>query len=56
MALFTEYQKAPEVTRRRIYLETLQTVMPLLESKIVIDEETNQILPLLQLNQGGLNR
>ena len=50
MALFTEYQKAPEVTRRRIYLETLQTVMPLLESKIVIDEETNQILPLLQLN------
>jgi membrane protease subunit HflK len=56
MAFFTEYQKAPEVTRRRIYLETLQTVMPLLESKIVIDEETNQILPLLQLNQGGLNR
>ncbi|MFP6867099.1 MAG: FtsH protease activity modulator HflK [Roseibacillus sp.] len=56
MAFFTEYQKAPEVTRRRIYLETLQTVMPLLESKIVIDEETSQILPLLQLNQGGLNR
>ena len=55
-ALFTEYQKAPEVTRRRIYLETLQTVMPALESKIVIDEETKQILPLLQLNQGGLNR
>ncbi|MFP6880247.1 MAG: FtsH protease activity modulator HflK [Roseibacillus sp.] len=55
-ALFTEYQKAPEVTRRRIYLETLQTVMPSLESKIIIDEETKQILPLLQLNQGGLNR
>lgn len=55
-ALFTEYEKAPEVTRRRIYLETLQTVMPLLENKIIIDEETKHILPLLQLNQEGTQR
>jgi len=55
-ALFTVYQKAPEVTRRRIYLETMQKVMPLLERKIIIDEDTKQILPLLQLNQGGIQR
>jgi len=55
-ALFTEYEKAPEVTRRRIYLETLQTVMPMLENKIIIDEETKHLLPLLQLNPGGTQR
>ena len=48
-ALFAEYQKAPEVTKRRIYLETLKEVMPTLERKIVIDEDAKSILPLLQL-------
>lgn len=55
-SLFKVYQQAPEVTRRRIYLETMQKVLPLLERKIVIDEETKQILPLLQLNQGGIQK
>jgi len=45
-----EYSKAPEVTRRRIYLETLQKVMPGIRSKIIVDEQTHGILPLLNLN------
>lgn len=49
-ALLTEYNKAPEVTRRRIYVETLQEVMPGLRSKIVMDEQTRSILPLLNLD------
>jgi modulator of FtsH protease HflK len=49
-ALLTEYSKAPEVTRRRIYLETLQSVMPKIRSKIIVDEQTKGILPLLNLN------
>jgi membrane protease subunit HflK len=49
-ALLAEYSKAPEVTRRRIYIETLQDVMPSLRSKIVIDEQTRSILPLLNLD------
>ncbi|MEQ9328079.1 MAG: FtsH protease activity modulator HflK [Rhodospirillales bacterium] len=55
-ALLSEYQKAPEVTRRRIYIETLQEVMPALRSKIIVDEQTNSILPLLNLDpsQGKL--
>ena len=48
-ALLTEYNKAPEVTRRRIYVETLQDVMPGLRSKIIVDEQTQSILPLLNL-------
>jgi membrane protease subunit HflK len=48
-ALLAEYIKAPEVTRRRIYIETLQDVMPGIRSKIVIDEQSRSILPLLNL-------
>lgn len=49
-AVLAEYLKAPEVTKRRIYLETLQEVLPLLRSKIILDEQGRQILPLLQLD------
>ena len=49
-ALLAEYIKAPEVTRRRIYIETLQDVMPSIRSKFVVDEQTRGLLPLLNLN------
>ena len=49
-ALFAEYSKAPEVTRRRIYIETLQDIMPGIRSKIIVDEQTQGILPLLNLD------
>ena len=49
-ALLAEYTKAPEVTRRRIYIETLQAVLPGVKSKIIIDEKTSSVLPLLNLD------
>ena len=49
-ALLAEYTKAPEVTRRRIYIETLQNVLPGIRSKIIMDEQTSGILPLLNLD------
>ena len=49
-ALLAEYSKAPEVTRRRIYIETLQEVMPGIRAKIIVDEQTRSILPLLNLD------
>jgi membrane protease subunit HflK len=49
-ALLAEYTKAPEVTRRRMYLETMQEVLPQLQSKIIVDEQTQGILPLLNLD------
>lgn len=48
-ALLTEYSKAPEVTRRRIYIETMQDIMPDIRSKIIVDEQTQGVLPLLNL-------
>ncbi len=55
-AVLTEFLKAPQVTKRRIYIETMRKVVPKLGKKIIIDEEASQILPLLQLStetQGG---
>ncbi len=48
-ALLVEFMKAPEVTKQRIYIETMQDVLPKIGRKIIIDEEASQILPLLQL-------
>ena len=49
-ALFAEYHKAPEVTRRRIYIETMQSVMPSIQSKVLVDEQMRGLLPLLNLD------
>lgn len=55
-ALLAEYIKAPGVTRRRIYIETLQDVMPSVRSKIVVDERTRSILPFLNLDSSKEDR
>jgi modulator of FtsH protease HflK len=47
--LYREYLKAPEVTKRRLYLETMEEVLPKLGNKIITDEKGNNVLPLLQM-------
>ncbi len=48
-ALYSEYIKAPEVTKRRIYLETMEEVIPRLGHKIITDESGSNVIPLLQM-------
>ncbi|MFN6946031.1 MAG: FtsH protease activity modulator HflK [Cytophagaceae bacterium] len=50
-SFYDEYIKAPEVTKKRIYLETMERVLPVLGNKIIIDEKGNNVLPLLNLDQ-----
>ena len=52
-ALYSEYIKAPEVTKRRIYLETMQNVIPKLGKKIITDDKGNNVLPLLQMQMSN---
>jgi membrane protease subunit HflK len=49
-ALYEEYRKAPAVTRKRLYLETMRELMPKLGRKLVLDDKAKGILPLLQLD------
>ncbi len=51
--LHDEYRKAPSVTRQRIYIETLSQVLPKVGRKLIIDENTRNLVPLLQLGKGG---
>ena len=52
-SLYEEYRKAPEVTRQRIYIETMNRVMQKVDKKILTDENSSGVLPLLDLNNGG---
>ena len=49
LAVWTAYNKAKDVTRRRLYLETLLEILPKLESIYMIDEQQKGFIPLLQL-------
>lgn len=55
-ALYEEYVKAPEVTKQRIYLETLESILPKIGNKVVTDGEGNGVLPLLQMQMDGVKK
>ncbi len=50
-AVLKEYQNAREVTKRRLYLEAFQAILPDAKQIYIIDSEQQGILPLLQMNQ-----
>jgi membrane protease subunit HflK len=50
LAVYKEYKKAEEVTRKRMYLETMQKVLPSVTDIYVIDKDQKSILPFLDLS------
>jgi membrane protease subunit HflK len=49
-SIHAAYRKAPNVTRRRLYLETMERVLPRLGGKLFLDANAKGILPLLPLD------
>ena len=49
-AVLQQYVKAPEITRTRLYLETMSEVLPQMGQKIIVDESLRQLLPILPLS------
>lgn len=49
-SIYTEYVKAPEVTKKRVYFETMEQILPKLGNKVIVDEEGSNVLPLLNLD------
>jgi membrane protease subunit HflK len=47
--LLGEYRKAPDVTRRRLYLEAMQAILPNLQRKVIVDDSLKGILQTLPL-------
>jgi membrane protease subunit HflK len=48
--LVAEYHKAPEITRRRLYLEAMEQILPKLQRKVIIDESVKGVLQTLSLS------
>lgn len=49
-ALLAQYLKSPEVTRRRLYLETMAEILPSVRHKVIVDQDIKGMLPLLNLS------
>jgi membrane protease subunit HflK len=49
-ALLKAYRQAPDVTRRRIYLETMGEIYPKVQRKVILDKDLKGVLPLLSLD------
>ncbi|MGH1365924.1 MAG: FtsH protease activity modulator HflK [Calditrichia bacterium] len=52
-AIYAEYSKAREVTKQRMYLETMTKVMKKIDKKFITDDKASGILPLFDFNKGG---
>ncbi len=50
-AVYREFARAPLVTRKRLYLETINEIIPKMSKKIIFDETQNNIVPLLNLGK-----
>jgi len=51
LAMLEEYDNAKEVTRKRLYLETLSEILPKVGKKYIIDPSQKSLLPLLKLKE-----
>lgn len=49
--IYREYARAPLVTRKRLYLETINQILPKISKKIIFDEKLKNLLPLLNLGE-----
>ncbi len=53
-AVLGEYQRAPEVTRRRLYLEAMGSILPEAKALYIVDSDQKALLPWLRLESGQL--
>ncbi|MDA0323960.1 MAG: FtsH protease activity modulator HflK [Verrucomicrobia bacterium] len=51
-AVLAAYQRAPEVTRRRLYLEAMERILPVAKALYIVDSDQKALLPMLRLESG----
>ena len=51
--ILKEYRNAPDVTRTRMYLETMKDILPSVESVYVIDKDQQAPIPLLNITSAS---
>ncbi len=53
-AVLSEYQRAPEVTRRRLYLESMASILPEAQALYIVDSDQKALLPWLRLESKSM--
>ncbi len=53
LAKYRAYERAPEVTRQRLYIEAMQELFSTVKNKTIIDADLNRVLPLMNLDAKG---
>lgn len=48
-----EYKKAPDITKKRLYLDTMMDILPKAKNKYIIDPKQSSILPFLNIGEKG---
>ena len=56
LAVYEEYIKAEDVTRRRLFLETMSKVIPKCEKLYIIDKDIKGLLPMFEISEGGIKK
>ncbi len=51
-AILEEYRRAPQVTRRRLYLEAMSAILPAAKALYVVDPDQKALVPWLPLGSG----
>ncbi|MFC1898479.1 FtsH protease activity modulator HflK [Candidatus Cloacimonadota bacterium] len=51
--IYNQYKNAKSVTKKRLYLETMQEILPKVDKVYIVDDDLKGVLPLLNLDQGG---
>ena len=52
--LLREYKKAPNITRKRIYLETMEEILPDINKVVMENKKGGNVLPILPLGKNSL--
>ena len=55
-AVYEEYKKAPQITKERLYLETMEEIFKSGEGTTLIDDSLDNMLPIKNLNGQGETR
>lgn len=51
IAIYNQYKNAKTVTRKRLYLETMQDILPKVDKVFLVDHDLKGLLPLLNLDK-----
>ena len=52
-SVYEEYRKAPEVTRQRLYIETLEEILPRMDKIVLEQAQSEKVLPYLPVLPRG---